>query len=54
MVDRVWKYFDIYVKKENLPKLVEPVKPVYSDIKIIILAVILIVISSSSLAETPA
>jgi hypothetical protein len=33
---------------------VELVKPVYSDIKIIILAVILVVISSSSSIKTPA
>jgi hypothetical protein len=33
---------------------VEPIKPVYSNIKVIILAVIPIVISSSSLIKTPA
>jgi hypothetical protein len=54
MADRVWKYYDLYIKKEDLPKLVEPVKPVYSNIKVIILAVILIIVSSSSLVETPA
>jgi hypothetical protein len=32
----------------------EPVKPIYSNIKVIILVVIPIVISSSSLIETPA
>ena len=52
--DRVWKYYDLYVKKENLPKLVEPIKPVYSNIKVIISAVIPVVISSSGSKETPA
>jgi hypothetical protein len=52
IADRIWKYYDLYVKKENLPKLVEPIKPIYSDIKVIISAVILVVISSSSLGET--
>jgi hypothetical protein len=33
---------------------VEPVKPVYSNIKVIILAVIPIIVSSSGLIETPA
>jgi hypothetical protein len=33
---------------------VEPIKPVYSNIKIIILAVIPVVVSSSSLIKTPA
>jgi hypothetical protein len=32
---------------------VEPVEPVYSNIKVIILAVIPVVISSSGLVETP-
>jgi hypothetical protein len=32
---------------------VEPIKPVYSNIKVIILAVIPIVVSSSNLIETP-
>jgi hypothetical protein len=54
MANRVWKYYDLYIKKENLPKLVEPVKPVYSNIKVIILAVIPTVISPSGLIETPA
>jgi hypothetical protein len=52
--DRIWKYYDLYVKKEDLPKLVEPIEPVYSDIKIIILAVIPIIVSSSGLVETSA
>jgi hypothetical protein len=52
MVDRVWKYYDLYIKKENFLKLVEPVEPVYSNIKVIISAVIPIVISSNSLVET--
>jgi hypothetical protein len=52
--DRVWKYYDPYVKKEDLPKLVGPVEPVYSDIKIIISAVIPVVISSNGSVETPA
>jgi hypothetical protein len=51
-VDRVWKYYDLYIKKEDLPKLVEPIKPVYSNIKVIISAVIPTVISSSSSIET--
>jgi hypothetical protein len=50
----MWKYCDPYVKKENLPKLVEPVEPVYMDIKIIILVVTPVVVSSSSSVETPA
>jgi hypothetical protein len=50
--DRIWKYCDLYIKKEDLPKLVEPVKPVYSNIKVIISAVIPIVISSNGLVET--
>jgi hypothetical protein len=54
IADRVWKYCDLYVKKEDLPKLVEPVKPVYSNIKVIISAVIPIVVSSSGSIETPA
>jgi hypothetical protein len=54
MVDRIWKYYDLYIKKENLPKLVEPIKPVYSDIKVIISAVIPAVISWSGSVETPA
>jgi hypothetical protein len=53
IIDRVWKYYDLYIKKKNLPKLVELVEPVYSDIKVIISAVILVVVSSSSLVETP-
>jgi hypothetical protein len=53
IADRVWKYYNLYIKKENLPKLVEPIKPVYSDIKVIISAVIPIVISSSGSVETP-
>jgi hypothetical protein len=52
MANRVWKYCDLYIKKENLPKLVEPVEPVYSDIKVIISVVIPVVISSSNLVET--
>jgi hypothetical protein len=52
IANRVWKYYDLYIKKENLPKLVEPVKPVYSNIKVIISAVIPIVISSSGSVET--
>jgi hypothetical protein len=52
--DRVWKYYDLYIKKEDLPKLMEPIKPVYSNIKVIILAVIPAVISSSGSIETPA
>jgi hypothetical protein len=52
--DRVWKYCDPYVKKEDLPKLVEPVEPVYSDIKVITSAVIPAVVSSSGSVETPA
>jgi hypothetical protein len=51
-VDRVWKYYNPYIKKKNLPKLVEPVKPVYSNIKVIISAVIPVVISSSGSVET--
>jgi hypothetical protein len=54
MADRIWKYYNLYIKKENLPKLVEPVKPVYSNIKVIISAVIPIVISSSNSVKTPA
>jgi hypothetical protein len=52
MANRVWKYYDLYIKKENLPKLVKPVKPIYSDIKVIISVVIPVVISSSNLVET--
>jgi hypothetical protein len=40
--------------KKDLPKLVEPIKPVYSNIKIIILTVILVIVSSSNSIETPA
>jgi hypothetical protein len=54
IADRVWKYCNLYVKKEDLPKLVEPVKPVYSNIKVIISAVIPVIVSSSSSVETPA
>jgi hypothetical protein len=50
--DRIWKYYNLYIKKKNLPKLVEPIKPVYSNIKVIILAVIPVVISSSGSIET--
>jgi hypothetical protein len=52
-VDRVWKYCDLYVKKKDLPKLMEPIKPIYSNIKVIILAVIPIVVNSSGSVETP-
>jgi hypothetical protein len=43
----------IYISRKNFPKLVEPVKPVYSDIKLIISAVIPAVVSLSNLVETP-
>jgi hypothetical protein len=51
--DRIWKYYDLYIKREDFPKLVEPVKPIYSNIKIIISIVIPIIVSSNSLIETP-
>jgi hypothetical protein len=50
--DRVRKYYDLYIKKKDFPKLVEPINPVYSNIKVIISAVIPIIISSSGLVET--
>jgi hypothetical protein len=50
---RIWKYYNLYIKKKDFPKLIELVEPVYSNIKIIISAVIPIVISSNSLVETP-
>jgi hypothetical protein len=52
--DRVWKYYNLYIKKEDLPKLVEPIEPVYSDIKVIISIVIPTVVSLSGSIETPA
>jgi hypothetical protein len=54
ITNRVWKYCDLYVKKKDLPKLAELIKPVYSNIKVIILVVIPVVVSSSNLVETPA
>jgi hypothetical protein len=54
MVGRIWKYYNLYVKKENLPKLVEPVEPIYNDIRVIISAVTPAVVSSNSSIKTPA
>jgi hypothetical protein len=53
IANRVWKYYNLYIKKEDFPKLVEPVKPVYSNIKVIISVVILAVVSLSGSVETP-
>jgi hypothetical protein len=54
ITNRVWKYYDLYIKREDFPKLVEPVEPIYNNIKIIILTVIFIIINSSSSVKTPA